>query len=301
MSGNIQQKSLAGKNTSNGTRGRLIVIEGTDGSGKSVQTRILEERLKRQEHRVQITDFPQYGNSFFADMIEKYLRGEFGWPQELRDHLKIYPLPKKRRRDSKQFADEYPDKGSHKNQSGNESDIDEKDTLSGSVVSSPDEVNPYLSSLLYAGDRWMLKDQMTKWLDEGIIITSNRYVCSNMAHQGAKIEDAGEQNRFFKWIEELEYKVFAIPKPDLNIYLSVPIEISQKLMKERLQSSEDDKSEFDIHEKDREYLHAVQMIYKKLAEMDKSWVTVTCTKNGQILPIEEIAETIWSVVNKRLF
>jgi dTMP kinase len=299
MSANVKRKSVAGREVPQRTRGKLIVVEGTDGSGKSVQTRIIEERLRKKGHRVQMTDFPQYGNSFFADMIEKYLKGEFGWPQELRDHLRTHPLPTGGQ-DSPQLTRDCSPKSSHKIKSANEPNIGLTQNRSGSVVPRPDEVNAYLSSLLYAGDRWLLKDQMTKWLDEGVIITSNRYVCSNMAHQGAKIKDSSERNRFFKWIEELEYKVFSIPKPDLVIYLSVPIEISQRLIWERLQSSKEDKTEFDIHEKDLRYLHAVQIIYEGLAEVDNRWFTVKCAENNQILPIDEIAGKVWSVVDRIL-
>ena len=74
-------------------KGKLIVVEGTDGSGKTVQTGLLTERLSKEGYQVQMTDFPQYGKSFFANMIEKYLKGKYGWPQELRYHLKKYPLP----------------------------------------------------------------------------------------------------------------------------------------------------------------------------------------------------------------
>lgn len=233
-------------------------------------------------------------------MIEKYLKGEYGWPQELRDHLKTHPLTTQGRDESQRLAHDYDYTSQYKSASTDETNSASTHTLPGSVIPRPDEVNPYLSSLLYAGDRWMLKDKMTKWLDQGVIITSNRYVCSNMAHQGAKIKNRSERNRFFKWIEELEYKVFAIPKPDLVIYLSVPIEISQRLIMERMQGSEGERRELDMHEKDTGYLHAVQMVYEKLAEVDGSWFTVKCTKDNTILPRDEIAEQIWSIVKKTL-
>ena len=240
--------------------GKLIVIEGIDGSGKTVQTRLLVERLSKQGHQVKTTDFPQYGKSFFADMIERYLKGEFGWPQELRDHLKKHPLPGK------------------------------------GIGSKPDEVNPYLSSLLYAGDRWEIKEQMNKWLDEGSIIISNRYVCSNMAHQGAKTSNIKERNKFFKWIEELEYKIYAIPRPDLTIYLHVPIEISQGLIKDRTRESEGLKSAVDLHEEDTGYMKRVQETYIELANGDSDWFTIECTRNNQLKPREEIAEEVWGAV-----
>lgn len=300
MGTNVKLKPVTGRELPDRTRGKLIVVEGTDGSGKSVQTCILEEKLRKRQFRVQMTDFPQYGNSFFADMIEKYLKGEFGWPQELRDHLKTHPLPAKGRQELGQLAHDGFDKGLHNSQPGSEAKTGLADTITASFAPRPEEVNPYLCSLLYAGDRWLLKDQLTKWLDEGVIITSNRYVCSNMAHQGAKIKEISKRNSFFQWIEELEYKVFSIPKPDLIIYLSVPIEISQRLITERLRSSANNKAELDMHEKDLGYLHAVQLIYEELAERDNSWFTVQCARNNQILPKDEIAGKIWSVVSKAL-
>ena len=283
------------------SKGKLIVVEGIDGSGKTVQTRILEKRLMEKGYRVQMTDFPQYGKSFFADMIEKYLKGEFGWPQELREHLKKYPLPTKKRDAYGQLLPDSSVKTQRKDPGDKKSDTGLEGTPSGNAIPRAEEVNPYLSSLLYAGDRWEIKDQMYRWLDEGFIITSNRYVCSNMAHQGAKIHSNSERDRFFKWIRELEYKVYAIPKPDLVVYLHVPIEVSQRLILERFQSLEGVKREIDMHEKDLQYLHEVQKIYGKLAEEDESWFQVECTQNNQILPMDEIAAKIWSVVNKMLF
>jgi len=255
--------------------GKLIVVEGTDGSGKTVQTSILVKKLSKKGYQVQMTDFPQYGRSFFANMIEKYLKGEFGWPQELRDHLKKNPLSIEKNSTFGNDSSEY-------------------------LESRPDEVNPYLTSLLYAGDRWEAKNQMQKWLDEGCIIISNRFVCSNMAHQGAKIRDAIERKLFFNWIEELEHEVYAVPKADLTIYLNVPIEISRKLIKTRLRESEGLKLEMDVHEENTGYLKRVQNTYIELAASNSSWRTIECAENDQIKSKEAISEEIWQTISKIL-
>ena len=256
-------------------KGKLIVIEGTDGSGKTVQTGLLVERLAKEGYQAQMTDFPQYGRSFFANMIEKYLKGEYGWPQELRDHLKKNPLLIEKSSTTDNDRTEY-------------------------LESRPNEVNPYLTSLLYAGDRWEAKNQMHKWLDEGNIIISNRYVCSNMAHQGAKISDVAERKKFFKWIEELEHEVYAVPKADLTIYLHVPIEISRELIKTRLRESEGLKSEVDLHEEDTGYLKRVRDTYIELAALDNNWCTIECTEDYQIKSKEEISEEIWHTISNNL-
>ncbi len=256
-------------------KGNLIVVEGPDGSGKTVQTRLLMKKLSKEGYQVQMTDFPQYGKSFFANMIEKYLKGGFGWPQELRNYLKTHPLSTEKNSISGNYKTEY-------------------------VESGPDEVNPYLTSLLYAGDRWEAKGQMNKWLIEGNIIISNRYVCSNMAHQGAKISDTKERKKFFEWIEELEHKIYTIPRVNLTIYLHVPIEISQELIRTRAKESKGFKSVADLHEVDTGYLKRVQDVYLDLANGDSNWCTIECTKNNQIKSKEEIAEEVWSAVSKLL-
>ena len=67
--------------------GKLIVITGIDGSGKTVQTKLLCERLLKEGHPVVNTDFPQYGKTFFADMVTKYLNGEFGSADSVSPYL----------------------------------------------------------------------------------------------------------------------------------------------------------------------------------------------------------------------
>ncbi len=265
-----------------GQKGKLIVIEGIDGSGKTVQTQMLVKRLLEEGLQVQMTDFPQYGKSFFGNMIERYLKGEFGWPQELKDHLKKYPIRS----------------GTTHTSNLASSEASGKDLCSEVGESTPDEVNPYLSSLLYAGDRWEMKDRMNKWLEEGNIIISNRYVCSNMAHQGAKINDDGERDEFFKWLDELEHKKYTIPEPDLIIYLHVPIEVSQELIKINAQKEQGFKSKIDMHEKDVGYLRRVQNVYTNLARENNKWSMIDCLENSEISSKEKISEKVWDIVIK---
>ncbi|MCF6159640.1 MAG: thymidylate kinase [wastewater metagenome] len=68
-------------------RGKLVVITGIDGSGKTVQTKLLCERLIKAGYSAVTTDFPQYGMTFFSDMIVKYLKGEFGSADEVSPYL----------------------------------------------------------------------------------------------------------------------------------------------------------------------------------------------------------------------
>ncbi|MEK6635337.1 MAG: hypothetical protein AABY38_03180, partial [Planctomycetota bacterium] len=223
--------------------GKLIVITGIDGSGKTVQTKLLCERLLKEGHPVVNTDFPQYGKTFFADMVTKYLNGEFG---------------------------------------------------------SADSVSPYLAALLYAGDRWEAKEQINNWLKDGKIIVSNRYVCDNMAHQGGKIASPTEKKNFYKWLDKLEYHVFAIPRADLNILLYVPAEIAYQLIEKKEQRAYLAGKKKDIHEEDINHMRYAQQTFMEIAKGKKDWVTIDCAKNGAMLSEQTIAEKVWHVVQNIL-
>ena len=57
--------------------GKLIVLEGTDGSGKATQTQALFARLEQEGYPLQKIDFPQY-NEDSSSLIKMYLGGQFG-------------------------------------------------------------------------------------------------------------------------------------------------------------------------------------------------------------------------------
>src|SRR3989338_8130226 len=65
------------------TKGKFIVLDGGDGSGKTLQTKLLVERLKKEGYQVKVADFPQYGNPS-ATFVERYLRGEFGSSRDVK-------------------------------------------------------------------------------------------------------------------------------------------------------------------------------------------------------------------------
>jgi len=64
-------------------RGKFIVLCGTDGSGKATQQELLVKKLKQEGFDVETADFPQYGRSFFAELVKRYLNGEFGSADEV--------------------------------------------------------------------------------------------------------------------------------------------------------------------------------------------------------------------------
>jgi len=158
-----------------------------------------------------------------------------------------------------------------------------------------DDVSPYLSSLLYAGDRFEASDNIKKDLLAGKIVISNRYIQSNMAFQSAKLKTPAEKKRFLTWLEELEYKKFNIPKADLVIYLYLPFLVSQGLVAKKEKRDYTNKTH-DIHEKNTDFLSRVEKEYLKLAKNNLEWQKIDCSAKGGILSREIIAEKIFEKV-----
>jgi len=219
-------------------RGKFIVIDGIDGSGKTTQAELLASRLKNNNRQVETASFPQYGKKS-AGLVEEYLNGKYG---------------------------------------------------------NAKEVGPYRASIFYACDRYDGSFLIKKWLSEGKIIIANRYVTANMGHQGAKIDDPEDRKKYFQWLYSLEYKLFGIPKPDLNIILHVSAEIAQKLTADRKRQDWNDKSQ-DIHEENLEHLKKAEQIYLEIAKMFPNFILIECEKSDSIMSRQEISDLIWEKVN----
>ncbi|MFH1837881.1 MAG: dTMP kinase [Candidatus Kuenenbacteria bacterium] len=67
-------------------KGKLIVIDGLDGSGKATQTKLLIKNLKKNNYKTATIDFPQY-SLFFGQMVKRYLKGEFGKLKNVNPYL----------------------------------------------------------------------------------------------------------------------------------------------------------------------------------------------------------------------
>ena len=89
--------------------------------------------------------------------------------------------------------------------------------------------------MFYAIDRFDDSFNLREDFKNYDYVISNRYVSANMIHQAGKISDKQERDEFLDWLEELEYGIFGIPRPDKTIFLNVSPEMSQKLvlMKEK--------------------------------------------------------------------
>lgn len=228
-------------------RGKLIVIDGTDSSGKATQTKFLIKHLKKDGRKVKIVDFPDYYSNFFGKFIGHCLSEQY------------YNFVK---------------------------------------------VHPKIASVLYAADRFESRDKIKKWLKEGNIVIANRYASANQIHQGGKIANLKKRESFLKWLAEMEYEVFKIPKPDVIFYLSVPIPIVLKLIKERNKNShrsylgKKKANKQDVHEKDVNFLINSRKTALWLSKTQKGWIKIECVKGGVLDTRENIHKEIYEKIKK---
>ena len=218
--------------------GTLIVIEGTDSSGKETQTKKLYENLVSKYSKIKTLTFPNY-ESPACEPVKMYLAGEFG-----------------------------------------ETALD---------------VNPYPISTMFAIDRYASykKDWEEFYNNDGILI-ADRYTQSNMIHQASKIEDPKKKESYIAWLEELEFKKMEIPRPDMVIFINMPVETAKILMENRKNKITGEEKK-DIHERDEEYL---KKSYENACEIAKkqNWKEIKCVENNRLKSIDEISKEIYKLV-----
>ena len=167
--------------------------------------------------------------------------------------------------------------------------------LDGEFGEKPDDVNAYVASSFYAMDRFAT--YRSDWSDDynsDTIIVADRYVTSNMIHQAGKITDTAEKEEFLDWVYDLEYVKCGLPKPDVTIFLDMPVEYAVKLMESRANKITGGEKK-DIHESDIEYL---QKSYDNAVFVAKryEWKRIACVDNGRIKSPEEISGEIYRAV-----
>ena len=168
---------------------------------------------------------------------------------------------------------------------------------------SNETVHPQLVALLFAEDRHGVAPAMKEILANGGVMLLDRYVYSNIAYQCAKLNDEQEAERLRDWIFNTEYGDFALPKPDLNIFLDVPISFVESKLKADRAGDDRDYLEGaqDIHEADIEFQKRVRAIYRKQCELDPKFIRIDCSDEyGMMLPPGAIFEKVKSVVDSAL-
>lgn len=218
---------------------KLIIIEGLDGSGKSTQTKLVEEYFNKKGIDYKKIKLPNY-ESKSSTLVNMYLNGDFG--------------------------------------------------------KSADDVNAYAAGAFYAVDRFAsFKLEWEEDYNSKTVILADRYATSNSIYQMEKL-DKSEWDSYLEWSADFEYNKIGIPKPDLVIYLDMPVEISQRLMTKRYDGDENKK---DVHESNVEFLQNCRR--SALYSADKQgWAVVACSNNNEPLSIEEIHKHIIELINKEL-
>ena len=211
--------------------GRLVVIDGLDGSGKSTQLARLNEYLAARGIRYKQICFPDYDQPSSA-LVKMYLAGEFG--------------------------------------------------------GSADAVNAYAASSFYAVDRYAsFKKFWQADYEGGALIVAARYTTSNAIHQMAKLPPA-EWDGYLAWLEDYEYRLLGLPRPDGVAFLDMPLEAAQKLLSRRYEGDEGKK---DIHEKDRAYLARCRETALYAAGR-LGWRVVPCGRGEEAFSAEAITASL---------
>ena len=168
---------------------------------------------------------------------------------------------------------------------------------------SNEAVHPQLVALLFAEDRHGAAPGMKEILENGGHVLLDRYVYSNIAYQCAKLSDKDEAERLRDWIFNTEYGNFGLPRPDLNIFLDVPIEFVESKLKNQRGGADRDYLEGaqDIHEADIQFQVKVRDIYRKQCELDPKFIRIDCSdEEGKMLPPGNIFAKIKEVVDSAL-
>lgn len=218
---------------------KIIVIEGTDCSGKETQTKLLRERLIKEGYSCEYFSFPAYDSPTGKIVGGPYLgKGE--------------------------ISSSYFKEGA--------TNLDAK-----------------ISSLYFAADRkYNINNVLSSDADFYIL---DRYISSNLAHQGSKLPKKEDRLKFYDFINNLEYDLLELPKADITVLLHMPYEKTSELKKNR--------NSLDEHEKDAKHLQLAETTYLELSDL-YNWSKVSCVKDDEIRSIEEIGEDVYNIImNKK--
>ncbi len=222
-------------------KGKLIVIEGNDCSGKETQSQLLLQRLLREGKKVEKLAFPDYNSP-----TGKIVGGPY---------------------------------------------LGKEDICEGFFEEGATNVDPKVASLYYAADRRYALPKIKELLDEGYYVILDRYVESNMAHQGCKIDDKEERLKLYDWFEKLEYELLELPKPDLTILLHMPLKKVLELKQGRIYT--------DQHETSIAYLKTSEQAYLELAEL-RNYHVIECLEKDKLRDILNIHDEIYDIVTKEI-
>lgn len=171
-----------------------------------------------------------------------------------------------------------------------------KSYLAGEFGGSPNSVNAYAASSFYAVDRYAAyKKHWSVDYINGVNIIADRYTTSNAVYQMTKLPQS-EWDNYLQWLENYEYNLLELPRPNEVIYLDMPPEVTQKLMLERYAG---DESKKDIHENNLDFQKQCRRSALYAAEK-LGWYVVDCATGLEPRTIDDIADEIWAIVCNNL-
>ncbi|NOY14744.1 MAG: thymidylate kinase [bacterium] len=164
------------------------------------------------------------------------------------------------------------------------------------------KLDPYIASVIYAADRFESSAKIKKWLEQGYIVLSDRYVSANQIYQGGKIIDDQKRQAFLTWLDKLEFGVFKLPRPDIIFFLDVPHKISMKLaQKAQTGSKAYLKGKRDLNETDADLTLKARRNAVKIVKSANNWIPIRCVdRRHRLLPPEDITEKLWLDLRKYL-
>ncbi len=156
------------------------------------------------------------------------------------------------------------------------------------------ELDPRLSAILFAGDRFETKGQIEGWLKEGKHVILDRYVSANMLHQGAKITDVEKRGSFLLWLERMEHDVFKMPRPEMVVYLDMPFDMRHALL-----TTDEKKPNIGHTETNQEYQLEVQKCAKHVASLEE-WKIISCLMEDKLRSKDNINTELYGLIRPLL-
>lgn len=221
-------------------KNKLIVIEGTDCSGKQTQSELLVKHLNEKNIKSVRMAYPNY-DSPTGQIIGGCLLG--------------------------------------------------KEQYGKSLFPEVSKLDPKVMGLYYAADRLYNMPKVNEQLSVSHVVL-DRYVDSNMAHQGGKILDKKKRVAMYDWFEKLEYGMLGLPKADIKVLLYMPVKNAEVLRRGRTEK-------LDEVEKDTTYLENAERSYLEVAKRGNYHI-IMCVKNNQIRSIEDIQSELLTYVMGQL-
>ena len=268
------------------SRGKIIVIEGTDCSGKETQSKMLIDRLNNEGKQTHYLCYPAYDTPTGRIVGLSYLGKPYIAEELIMD-----------------TKEEVVNKLAMDGENVDEATLDKVLKAvswafgKGWFPEGAPKVPGEIASLYYIADRAYNKHKVDEIIDKGEHVVLDRYVYSNLAHQGCKKATEAERIAEYERLYDLEFNQMHLNEADVKIFLHMPTEYAALLKAGRAEAA-------DEHEKDEAYLKNAENSYVEVANR-YGFVTIECIKNPEgpvarenIKTYDEINEELYGIVKE---